>query len=115
MSARYITSDKENQMALADIVIVAYHALPCEDQEFVINGIDADKHDFGVNRDIGSFDYDYGESDDENWACADNEFVAWEDIPEGVLEKYGITEAEYREMQSKLEAKFSVGHCGWCV
>ena len=102
-------------MALKDIKIVAYSGLPCEAKTFVINGVAGDKSDFGTNCDIGSFDYEYGESDDENWACADNQFVANEEVDPEVLTKYGITEEEYREIQTKLESQFCVGGCGWCV
>ena len=102
-------------MALKDIKIVAYGALPCEAQELVINGIEADKRDFGYNTDCGSFGYEYGEFDDENWACADNQFVADDCVDQDILVKYGITEKEYREIQDKLASEFDVGRCGWCV
>lgn len=100
---------------MKNIKIVPYGALPCEAAEFEIDGKPADKSDFGRNTDVGSFDYEYGEFDDENWACADNQFDAHADIPEGVLQKYGIDEARYREIQAELSEKFNVGGCGWCV
>lgn len=102
-------------MALKDIKIVAYGALPCEAQVFEINGVSGSKSDFGYNSDVGSFDYEYGEWDDENWACADNQFIARDEVDLEVLEKYGITEDEYREVQSQLAEQFCVGGCGWCV
>lgn len=98
-----------------DIKIVAYSALPCEAGLFEINGVSACKDDFGRNYDIGSFDYEYGELDDENWACADNRFMSKEEVNQEVLVKYGITEDEYREIQAKLESEFCVGNCSWCV
>jgi hypothetical protein len=97
------------------INIVPFGALPCEAQTFDVNGVAGDKSDFGSNGDVGEFDYDYGPLDDENWACADNQFTPHTDIPEGVLAKYGITEAEYRDIQDKCVALFAVGGCGYCV
>lgn len=97
------------------IKIEPYGALPCEAQTFEVNGVEGDKSDFGHNDDEGSFDYEYGEWDDENWACADNRFTPRADIPDGVLEKYGITEQEYRDIQDKCVEIFNVGGCGWCV
>ena len=97
------------------INIVPYGALPCEAQTCEVNGVAGDKSDFGYNNDEGSFDYEYGEWADENWACADNRFIPHTDIPEGVLTKYGITEAEYRDIQYKCAEMFAVGNCGWCV
>ena len=92
-----------------------FGALPCAAQDFEVNGIAGDKSDFGNNTDVGSFDYEYGDLDDENWACADNQFVPHKQIPDGVLNKYRITEQEYREVQSRCEAIFNVGGCGYCV
>ena len=97
------------------IKIVAYSALPCEAAEFVVNGIKGQKRDFGHNGDVGLFDYEYDEWDDENWACADNQFVPNDAPEEGVLEKYGITLEEYRQVQDECVSKFNVGGCGWCV
>ena len=97
------------------INIVPYEALPCEAQTFEVNGVAGDKSDFGSNGDAGSFGYEYGEYDDENWACADNQFSPYMDIPDGVLAKYNITETEYRDIQTKCTELFAVGGCGWCV
>ena len=97
------------------INIVPFGALPCEAQTFEVNGVEGRKDDFGYNGDEGSFDYDYSEGADENWACADNQFTPYADIPEGVLAKYSITEAEYRDIQDKCAGMFAVGGCGWCV
>jgi hypothetical protein len=97
------------------INIVPYGALPCEAKTFEVNGVEGYKGDFGDNGDAGSFDYEYGEFADENWACADNQFSPHADIPEGVLAKYSITEAEYRDIQDKCTELFAVGGCGWCV
>ena len=97
------------------INIVPYGALPCEAQTFEVNGVRGDKSDFGDNRDVGEFDHEYGPLDDENWACADNQFTPHTDIPDGVLAKYSITETEYREVQAECAKLFAVGGCGWCV
>jgi hypothetical protein len=99
-------------MNTIEIKAEPYRALPCEAKSFEVKGITGDKSDFGNNTDVGSFDYEY---DDLNWACADNQFVPHEQIPDGVLNKYRITEQEYREVQACCEAIFNVGGCGWCV
>ena len=96
------------------IKVVPYRALPCEASEFTIKGMVADKDDFGYNTDCGSFDYEYGDYADENWACADNQFVRIDCTPE-VLEKYNITEQEFLVIQDELADEFSIGCCGWCV
>jgi len=96
------------------IKIVAYGALPCEAATFKVNGKNADKSDFGQQSDWG----DFPEDDDcsyNQWACADNYFVPHEDAKPETLAEYGITEAEYREIQRELENTFRVGSCGWCV
>jgi hypothetical protein len=100
---------------MTTINIVPYGALPCEAQTFEVNGIPGHKWDFGDNGDVGEFDYEYGPLADENWSCADNQFTPHTDIPEGVLAKYGITEAEYRDIQAKCAELFAVGGCGYCV
>lgn len=102
-------------MKVIEIKVVPYNALQCEAETFTINGAPADKSDFGSNENVASFDYEYGEWADENWACADNRFIPRKEIPEGVLEQYGITEEQYREIQEKLVDQFNVGSCGWCV
>lgn len=98
-----------------EIKAVPYGSLPCEAQEFVINGVKGDKSDFGHNGDVGSFDYEYDDWAEENWSCADNQFTPHNEPPEGVLEKYKITEEQYREVQEHCATTFSVGGCGWCV
>ena len=100
---------------LKDIKIVVYGSLPCEAESFVINGVVGSKSDFGCNSDVGSFDYEYGEWDDENWACADNQFVPDDKPQDGVLEKYSITLDEFREVQDRLKVEFNIGGCEWCV
>lgn len=104
-------------MKLKDIQVVAepYNALPCEDSVFSVNGVAGSKSDFGYNEDVGSFDYEYGEWADENWACADNQFVPHDSVDPEVLDRYGINEAQYREVQDQLTIQFCVGSCGWCV
>lgn len=101
-------------MKVIEIVAVPYNALPCEAQSFTLNGMKADKDDFG-EQDAGDFDYEYEAYDDECYSCADNHFVPHEDVEQEVLGKYNITEDQYREVQRYLEEKFHVGHCGWCV
>ena len=91
-----------------EVVIEPYGALPCEAAVFKIGKIEADKSDFGYNT-------DFHPEDAEDYACGSNRFEPHDTIPDGVLEKYNLTEAEYRELQSELESQFYVGGCGWCV
>lgn len=90
------------------IEIVPYRGLPCEAERFTVNGVDADKSDFGHNT-------DFHPEDAEDYACGSNQFEPLDAIPDGVLRKYRITEKDYRWIQTKLEAQFYVGSCGWCV
>ena len=90
-----------------EIIIKPYHALPCELQDFTINGIQADKNDFGFTQD----------SDRENapeYGCGWMEFTSIMPTNE-VLEKYNITLDEYNQICEQLESKLCVGTCGWCI
>lgn len=102
-------------MPIKQIKIMSYKYLPCEAEHFEINCIRGEKSDFGSNVDCDSFDYNYEELDDENWACADNRFVPHQEIDYDILNKYGITEFEYRKIQEMLITKFCVGTCSLCV
>lgn len=90
------------------IEIVPYRGLPCEAERFTVNGVDADKSDFG---DQG----DQCPEDAEDYACGSNQFVPFESVIPEVLSKYNISEEDYRAVQAELESKFYVGSCGWCV
>lgn len=83
-----------------------YKAL-CETSKFIINGIYADYDDFGEK-------YDRCPGRAEPYACANMQFTRYSPKKE-VLDKYGITEAEYEEICDELENKLSFGCCGWCV
>lgn len=84
--------------------IKTYYALPCATEIFEVKGISAYDSDFGTSRSEG----------DGNYGCAYHEFVPYETPKEGVLEKYGITLEEYKEICSRLEDELYVGGCGWC-
>lgn len=92
---------------MIDLVIEPYDALPCELAEFKINGIPADKNDFGFSQDDGD------REDVEPYCCSCNKFTSVESNPD-VLKKYGITEEEYGEICDRLEEELYVGACGWC-
>lgn len=84
--------------------IRAYSALPCEDEVFTINGIEASKDDFGeVNvKGIG------------NYSCLLMGFTP--KMPtENVLKKYNISLDDYDEIVEQLNELFSFGECCWCV
>lgn len=96
--------NKEQQMK---IVIKPYSALPCEAEIFTINGMKADKDDFGEKNSMS----------DGNYGCSYNYFEGnynKKHIAE-ICSKYGITELEYLEVVKELESIFHVRSCGWCV
>ena len=94
------------------IKLVPYRALPCEAQEFDINGVEAEKNDFGRSTDVSDTYRDEGGN--IFYGCMNMQFVPHEEVPDEVLNKYGITEIEYRDIQKELAAKLSPGCCGWC-
>jgi len=79
----------------------------CYTPTFIINDIEADCDDFGEK-------YDRSPDDEEEYGCGDMQFTS---IPAKieVLEKYGITKAEYNLIANQLEVGLSFGSCGWCV
>lgn len=91
-----------------DIVIKPYHSLPCELEVFTINGIKADKDDFGEG-------YDHEWENDEPYGCGYHRFDAKREYEQSILDKYNITPEEYLEICDLLEDKLYVGSCGWCV
>jgi hypothetical protein len=90
------------------IVIKPYDALPCSLSTFTINGVDADKVDFGETVSDGC------PNDCEGYDCHNNHFEAGS-IDASVLKKYKITRQEAKEIQERLENALRVGDCGWCV
>lgn len=85
--------------------IKVYSAL-CALEEFKINGKSADSDDFGEH-------YDKCPGDAEPYGCGNMTFVP-KPYTQEVLDKYGITEAEYDEICDQLDC-LSFGHCGWCI
>lgn len=89
------------------LVIEPYDALPCELMKFTINGIDADKNDFGTS-------YDADSDNAEEYGCGNHIFES-KNPTQKVLDKYGISVEEYSEICDELTEKLHVGSCGWCV
>lgn len=85
-------------------VVKTYFALPCATEVFNVKGTDADVSDFGTSKSEG----------DGNYGCLYHEFIPYEVPKEGVLERYGITLEEYKEICDALECELYVGQCGWC-
>lgn len=79
----------------------------CATKEFTINGIKADKNDFGEQSDIDS-------DSAEKYGCGNMQFECKESTPE-ILSKYSITQSEYDEIAEKLSEILSFGRCGWCI
>lgn len=86
--------------------IKAYDCL-CALDKFIINGISADKDDFGSQG-------DRDEAGAEEYGCGDMHFTP-KPFHQDVLDKYGITADDYDRIASKLEKELSFGACGWCV
>jgi len=80
----------------------------CNLSEFTINGIEADKEDFGDQEDRDP-------SSAEPYGCGNMQFRMNKRSHPDILSKYGISEKEYAEIGEELEEKLSFGQCGWCV
>lgn len=90
-----------------ELVIEPYDALPCALRIFTINGINADKDDFGES-------YDADSDNAVEYGCGNHIFEST--LPtQKVLDKYGISVDEYNEICEKLTERLDVGSCGWCV
>ncbi len=79
----------------------------CATRVFRINDVEANSCDFG----------EQGDEDAENaedYACGNMQFVSSGPTKE-IMEKYSITESEYREVSKKLTEGLSFGCCGCCV
>ena len=87
-----------------NLVIETYQCLPCSVSKFTINGKDADVDDFGEGCSYGSCM--------EGTCC--HKFFVNENPDNKVLEKYGITEAEYFYIAEELSSRLYVDGCGWC-
>lgn len=86
------------------IEIIPMKAHPCRLLAFTINGMEANVYDFG--------DCDtYG--DEYVYKCS-NIFTPCEMYDHNILEKYGISKSEYREICKKLQEKLHITNCGWC-
>ena len=91
--------------------VKAFDSYPCELETFAIRGKHANWEDFGTSRDAGT------KSDPEDWepVCACMKFFPSSKPKKGVLEKYNITEAEWREICKALKDVLRVGECSMCL
>lgn len=80
----------------------------CAMDTFVINGVHADKDDFGEGHDAAP-------EDSEGCGSCGNRVFERCDPSQDVLDKYSITEDEYDEICQKLEDSLSFGFCGMCI
>lgn len=78
----------------------------CATSVFTINGVDAEYQDFGHK-------YDADPEDAEEYGCGNMIFEPGY-FSEGIGDKYGINEDEFKIICEKLEEKLSFGSCGWC-
>ena len=75
--------------------------------DVTINGKYLDSSDFGEQEDLNRFEA-------EPYGCGDMQFIPYKEVNKDTLEKYNITEEEYRMIQDKLDC-LSFGRCGYCI
>lgn len=89
-----------------ELVIKPFRSLPCELEEFTINGKAANSRDFGST-------FDHNEKR-KSYGCGDMRFEP--NLPTSeVLQRYNITVDEYNTVCMELLKKLDVGKCGWCI
>lgn len=79
----------------------------CSTKIFKINNVRAWVSDFGEHEDVSP-------ETAEDYGCGDMQFLPHSKPAEGVLDKYGIDDTEFREVQRELDG-LSFGACGWCI
>lgn len=88
---------------MVEVKIEKMKWLPCSCKEFTINGKSASPSDFGTSESGG----------DPGQGNCYSKFVHGYPTEE-VLQKYGITLNEFREICEKLEDELYIGSCGLC-
>lgn len=78
----------------------------CELEHCEINGVVLDYNDFG-----DKYDTDIENADE--YCCGCMMFIPYDEVKQETLEKYNITEDEYRKIQDKLDC-LSFRECGLC-
>ena len=101
---------------MVNITIKPYHSLPCGLMLFKINGMNANKEDFGNSEDDRSYiDFDKYDLDTINYGCCNMRFIPDEKLKDSAMKKYGLSEEDYEAVIDELECKLCVGKCDWCV
>ena len=90
-----------------EIEIKYCYATPCELEVFEINGIKANKNDFGEGG-------DHNPDDSYRYGCGCYMFVANREPKQKILDKYGISKEEYLMICNRLENELDIGGCSWC-
>lgn len=85
-----------------ELRIKTFEGMPCEIEEFTINGNDATELDFGMNQRCSDFD-----------SCH-NTFLPIIIPRPSVLDRYGINRDEYRNVYRALERKLFCHDCTLC-
>lgn len=95
--------------------IVSYEAVPCELEIFIVNGIEAEKFDFGDQLDLGK--KPCGNEDIDEYGCVHNVFVPYteERNIHPTLVKYHISRDQFNAICSAIQKVCNVCMCGWCV
>ena len=91
------------------IIMKQHDCLPCELEEFTIDGVKAPKRDFGENKDVLK-----DTVPEDEYFCMDNQFVPNDGPTDEVLARYNLTTTEYHEVQDTLRKNQCIGRCGWC-
>ena len=89
-----------------ELMIKAYDLFPCRLKIFTINGKNADQNDFGY-----ACDHDSGNAEPNT--CSNMQFD-FKFITKEILDKYNITEEEYRIICYELKCVLREGYCNWC-
>ena len=89
-----------------ELVIEPIDTLPCRLEVFTINGKNADQNDFG-------YAYDHDIENAETDTCSNMQFE-FKFITKEILDKYNITEEEYRIICYELKRVLREGKCNGC-
>lgn len=88
---------------MAHIILEPYDSLPCEAENFEINGKEACVGEFTEACHYGSCM--------KGKCCVEHEPIS---PTKEVLDKYGINEFEFFDIANRIGIELNVQNCGWC-
>lgn len=103
----YLPTKQKKGRVTMEVVIKHYKDLPCELEVFTINGIKADRDDFGF---LVGYCGEY-----EDYSCSNRVFVINESKKEETMLKYRLTEVEYDMVCSELRSECYIDECNYCI